>query len=197
MRFRGKTENALRAGPARLYCVLVIAGMLLCGYAAHAIAAESGEGGHETRDFRSLDREIQVLKREVLELNRDLRLLEEEILYPDNRQLVVFISLADIAAVRLDRATLTLGGQVLVSHEYSAGEITALRQGGVHRLYEGALQQGSHYVEIAVTGQDAEGESFTASTLAKIIKRASPKFLELKLAGGRDGQSPAITVQGW
>ena len=110
---------------------------------------------------------------------------------------MVFISLADIAAVRLDRATLSLGGQVLISHEYSAGEITALRQGGVHRLYEGALQQGSHYVEIAVTGQDAEGESFTASTLAKIIKRASPKFLELKLAGGRDGQSPAITVQGW
>ena len=197
MRFRGKTENALRAGPARLYCVLVIAGMLLCGYAAHAIAAESGEGGHETRDFRSLDREIQVLKREVLELNRDLRVLEEEILYPDDRQLVVFISLADIAATRLDRATLSLGGQVLVSHEYSAEEIAALRQGGVHRLYEGALQPGSHYVEIDVTVQDAEGAIFTASTLAKVIKRASPKFLELKLATGSDGESPAITVQGW
>lgn len=197
MGFTAKTGNGLRACPARLYSVLVIAGMLFCGYAAHAIPAEPASSAHASRDFRSLDREIQVLKREVLELNRDLRLLEEEILYPDNRQLVVFISLADIAATRLDRATLSLGGQVLISHEYSAGEITALRQGGVHRLYEGALQQGSHYVEIAVTGQDAEGESFTASTLAKIIKRASPKFLELKLAGGRDGQSPAITVQGW
>jgi hypothetical protein len=198
MRFTAKEGNGIRAGIARLQLVRALWVILCSSPAFMAHSAESGEVQQQaTRDFRSLDREIQVLKREVLELNRDLRLLEEEVLYPDNRQLVVFISLADIAATRLDRATLTLGGQVLISHEYSAEEVAALRQGGVHRLYEGALQQGSHYVEVDITGQDAEGESFTASTLAKIIKRTSPKFLELKLATGSDGELPAITVRGW
>ena len=198
MRFTAKERNGIRAGIARLQLVRALWVILCSSPAFMTHSAESGEVQQPaTRDFRSLDREIQVLKREVLELNRDLRLLEEEVLYPDNRQLVVFISLADIAATRLDRATLTLGGQVLISHEYSAEEFAALRQGGVHRLYEGELQPGSHYVEVDISGQDAEGEGFTATTLAKIIKRAPPKFLELKLATGSDGESPAITVQGW
>ena len=159
--------------------------------------AAERETQQSARDFRSLDREIQVLKREVLELNRDLRLLEEEVLYPGNRQLVVFISLGDKSVSRIDRATLSLGGQVLVRHEYSAGEFSALRQGGVHRLYEGSLQSGTHYLDVDVAGLGGDGEIFTASILAKIIKRADPKFIELQLVSGDEGKSPVITVQGW
>ena len=33
-------------------------------------------------EFRSLDQDVQALKKEVLDLNRDLFLLEEELLFP-------------------------------------------------------------------------------------------------------------------
>ena len=92
MRFTAKEGNGIRAGIARLQLVRALWVILCSSPAFMAHSAESGEVQQPaTRDFRSLDREIQVLKREVLELNRDLRLLEEEVLYPDNRQLVVFI----------------------------------------------------------------------------------------------------------
>jgi hypothetical protein len=52
-------------------------------------------------------------------------------------------------------------------------------------------------VEVDVAGLGSDGEIFTASILAKIIKRAAPKFIELQLGSGDDGKSPVITVQGW
>jgi hypothetical protein len=196
MQFTAKTGIRMQGGLAWLQYMLVMTGSLMCCLAVSP-AGYAGQGQQEARDFRSLDREIQVLKREVLELNRDLRLLEEEVLYPADRQLVVFISLGDKSVSRIDRATLSLGGQVLVSHEYSAGESSALRQGGVHRLYEGSLQSGAHYVEVDVAGLGDDGEIFTASILAKIVKRADPRFIELQLVSGDEGTSPVITVQGW
>ena len=149
------------------------------------------------RDFRSLDREIQVLKKEVLILNRDLRLLEEDVLYPADQQLVVFVSQPSNAATRLDRVTITMGGQLLARHVYSTQELTALQEGGVHRLYEGRLETGSHYLEIELAGSKADGEAFAAKTLAKITKRTAPKFLELQLEPGSEGQPPGITVNTW
>ena len=149
------------------------------------------------RDFRSLDREIQVLKKEVLELNRDLRLLEEDVLYPDDQQLVVFVSPPASAATRINRVTINLGGQLLSQHEYSTKEFAALQKGGVHRLYQGRLETGSHYLDVEIAGRRANGEAFVAETLAKITKRAAPKFLELQLVSGSEGQPPGITVNTW
>ena len=43
--------------------------------------------------FRSLDENVQNLKKEVLDLNRDLFLLEEELLFPAKSQVAFFISM--------------------------------------------------------------------------------------------------------
>ena len=39
-----------------------------------------GDAARERRQFRSLDEDVQSLKKQVLDLNRDLFLLEEELL---------------------------------------------------------------------------------------------------------------------
>jgi len=44
-------------------------------------------------EFRTLDEDVQDLKKQVLDLNRDLFLLEEELLFPSNTQTAVFISM--------------------------------------------------------------------------------------------------------
>ena len=59
---------------------------------ADAIAADADAA--ESRDkFRQLDQDVQSLKKEVLDLNRDLFLLEEELLFPANSQVAFFISM--------------------------------------------------------------------------------------------------------
>jgi len=46
----------------------------------------------EKKDMRGLDNQIQDLKKEVLKLNRDLFILEEELLFPATSQIAVFLS---------------------------------------------------------------------------------------------------------
>ena len=43
-------------------------------------------------EIKSLDGRVQTLKKEVLEINRDLYVLEEELLFPANTQIAVFVS---------------------------------------------------------------------------------------------------------
>jgi len=56
-----------------------------------AIAAEPPKA--PPRDSQSLDTRIQSLKQEAMELNRDLLVLEEELLFPASTQTAVFVSI--------------------------------------------------------------------------------------------------------
>jgi len=47
----------------------------------------------KTQNRQALDTKIQTLKQEVIELNRDLLALEEELLFPANTQVAVFLSM--------------------------------------------------------------------------------------------------------
>ena len=47
-----------------------------------AAAAQDSDEAESREEFRSLDQDVQTLKKEVLDLNRDLFLLEEELLFP-------------------------------------------------------------------------------------------------------------------
>ena len=117
-----------------LFAVLAVSGMPQL----NADPAISDAASAQTEiDFGHLDREIQALKQAVIELNRDLRLLEQEVRYPAGQQLVVFLSLQHKTVARLESVTIASGGQVLDEHAYSAQETAVLQDGGVHRLYEG------------------------------------------------------------
>jgi hypothetical protein len=177
-----------------LFVVLAVSG--ISQVSADPVASRAANAQTEI-DFRYLDREIQALKQAVIELNRDLRLLEQEVRYPAGQQLVVFLSLQHKAVARLEAVTVALGGRLLAEHVYSAQETAALRDGGVHRLYEGRLEAGNHYLDINLAGVTAGGEPFTAATLVKITKHSAPKFIELQLHGGGEGQQTDIVVQTW
>ena len=55
--------------------------------------AEPSAEGTPAPDTRALDEEIQALKKDVVDLNRDLFVLEEELLFPANTQVAVFLSM--------------------------------------------------------------------------------------------------------
>ena len=195
MRFKARTGSRLPAGCVRQGYMPVISGLLLCLsllLAAPALPDDTGSAD----DFASLDRRIQILKREVIDLNRDICLLEEELLYPAERQLLVFVSLAGDDISRIDQVSIRLGERLLVEHDYNASEFAALREGGVHRLYEGRLEPGTHYLDIAFAGKRSDGEAFAVRTLAKITKRTAAKTLELQLQTGSAGQ-PEIRLASW
>jgi len=87
----------------------------------------------------SLDADIEALKKEVLSLNRDLFILEEDLLFPSNTQFSVFLSMDSGALFNLDSVQLKIDDKNIANHLYTERELEALKRGGVQRLYIGNL----------------------------------------------------------
>ena len=75
-----------------------------------AAQEQESEEAESRNEFRSIDKDVQDLKKEVLDLNRDLFLLEEELLFPANSQVAFFISMDVGEYFSLDSVNLTIDG---------------------------------------------------------------------------------------
>ena len=81
-----------------------------------------------------LQPQLENLKKNVLALNRDLLILEEELLYPSNTQVVVFMSLDVGAWFTLDAVKLKIDNKLVASELYTERQLGALARGARHRL---------------------------------------------------------------
>ena len=86
---------------------------------------------------KSLEADVQSLREDVLSLNKDLSALEEELLFPANTQVAVFLSLDVGAFFELDSVQLRLDNKEVANYLYTEREIAALNRGGVHRVFLG------------------------------------------------------------
>src|SRR5690606_20604191 len=102
--------------------------------------AAAAAAGRDAAEFRTLDEEVQHLKKLAVDLNRDLFLLEEELLFPSSTQVAVFVSMDVGEFFALDSVELELDGKNVASYLYTEREIDALHRGGVQRLYTGNVR---------------------------------------------------------
>src|SRR5262245_46621787 len=111
-------------------------------------------------DFKSLDEEVQGLKKEVLDLNRELFVLEEELLFPANTQVAVFVSMDVGEFFALDSVTLKVDNKEVANYLYTEREAQALLKGAVHRVYIGNLKAGDHALRALCTGPGPNGRDY-------------------------------------
>lgn len=157
--------------------------------APSAAVAASGGG--------SLDQQVQGLKNEVLDLNRELFLLEEELLFPANTQVAVFLSMDLGEYFALDSVQLTLDGKAVSKYLYTDRESKALYRGGVHRLFLGNLKTGDHELVAIFTGQGPHARDYRRGATLKFAKGIGAKFVELKISDRESAQQPDFMVREW
>jgi hypothetical protein len=104
-------------------------------------------------ELQALDQDTQVLKSSVLDLSNQLSVLEEELLYPANSQVAVFVSMDLGEFFSLDSIELQLDGKNVSNYLYTAREVDALYRGGVQKLYLGDLPAGQHELMAIFTGK--------------------------------------------
>ena len=158
------------------------------------LAFSAMAGAQETK---ALEQEIQDIKQKTLELNRDLFILEEELLFPSNTQLAVFLSMDVGEFFALDAVKLTIDGSVVTHYLYTEREINALMRGGVHRLYIGNLKAGEHEIIAVFTGRGPSGRDYRRGTELTLEKNSDAKHLELKITDSVTMQQPEFTVKEW
>lgn len=149
------------------------------------------------RAVNDLSRDIQKLKTTVVTLNKDLRVLEEDLLFPANTRFHVFVSLNVGEYFRMEGVELRLDNRVVASYLYSSEERQALAKGGKHQLYLGNLSPGKHTLSAFFVGQGPNGREYKRGSSLKFTKNQGPKFVELAVADSEARQQPEFTVREW
>ena len=148
-------------------------------------------------DTRALDEEIQAIKQEVVNLNRDLFILEEELLFPANTQVAVFLSMDVGEFFALDTVELRIDDKQVAKHLYTPREAEALLKGGVQRLYLGNLRVGEHELVALFTGKGPQGQDYSRGADLRFEKSVGAKYLELKISDRKVKRQPEFIVRDW
>ena len=148
-------------------------------------------------DFKSLDQEVQGLKKEVIDLNKDLFVLEEELLFPANTQVAVFLSMDVGTFFALDSVTIKIDNKEVANYLYTAREADALLKGGVHRVYLGNLKVGKHELVAFFTGKGPVERDYRRGATINFEKGVGAKYLELKITDRVPKHQPEFMVKDW
>lgn len=151
----------------------------------------------ERESFKVLDHEVQRLKRDVLELNRDLFLLEEELLYPSNTQVSVFIAMDVGTFFNLDSIQIKIDDKIVSNYLYTKREVGALHRGGVHRIYTGNVKSGEHELVALFVGKGPKERDYRRGANLKFTKSLGPKYIELKIFDDRGEHQPDFVFKEW
>jgi hypothetical protein len=156
-----------------------------------------GDAAATPPDTRGLDQEVQGLKKDVVDLNRELFVLEEELLFPANTQVAVFISMDVGDFFALDTVTLKIDQKEVINYLYTPREVEALLKGGVHRLYLGNLKVGKHELVAFFSGKGPNDRDYKRGATLKFEKGIGAKYLELKINDRQRKQQPEFEIKDW
>ena len=145
----------------------------------------------------ALDQQIQDLKQEVIQLNRELFALEEELLFPANTQVAVFLSVDVGGTFALDSVQLKIDNKVVTNYLYTEREAQALVRGGVQRLFMGNLKSGKHEVIALFVGKGPEGRDYRRGATVTLDKGVGPAYLELKITDKTSNHQPDFVIKEW
>lgn len=163
-----------------------------------AAAAPKAPGASDApAETRSLDEQIQGLKKDVVDLNKDLFVLEEELLFPANTQVAVFVSVDVGDFFALDSISLKIDDREVGNYLYTPREVAALLKGGVQRLYVGNLKAGGHELLAVFNGKGPHERYYRRAARIRFDKGVGAKYLELKITDYQRAQEPEFEIKDW
>ena len=168
---------------------LALAAALLPAFAQTAAAPPAAPN--------TLDARIQDVKGDVIRLNRDLLVLEEELLFQANTQVALFVSMDVGKLFQLDSVQIKLDDKPVANYLYTPLEVAALHRGGVQRVYLGNLRAGSHELVAFFTGQGPHERDYKRGATVKFDKGTEPKYIELRIKDSTGKLQPEFDVKVW
>lgn len=140
---------------------------------------------------------VEELKAQVIELNRELAALEDELLFPASSRYVVFLSATPDSALQIDSVRLKLGDKILATQLYTDREVRGLQQGGMQRLHIGNLAAGVHEVTAIVEGIDGDRQTYTRMATLMLEKDSDASALEVRVRDQASEPGPAVDIIEW
>jgi hypothetical protein len=162
-----------------------------------AIAPLAARADSDGAELKAVDQDVQTLKKQLIDLNRDLFKLEEELLYPASTQVAVFLSVDVGTFFALDSVTLKVDDKEVTNYLYTDREVQALHRGGVQKLYLGNLKAGQHEIVAFFTGKGPHERDYRRGTTVKFDKAVGAKYVELRISDREAALQPEFVVRQW
>ena len=144
-----------------------------------------------------LDDRVQQAKSDVIKLNRDLLVLEEELLFPASTQVALFVSMDVGTLFELDSVQIKLDDKLVANHLYTPMEVQALHRGGVQRVFLGNLKSGTHEIVAFFTGKGPHDRDYKRGATLKFDKGSGAGYVELRIKDSLGKLQPEFDVKVW
>lgn len=145
----------------------------------------------------SAQQQLEQLKQQAIALNRELFILEEELLFPPQTQLAVFVSVDAGNFFQLDSIQLKLNDEAVSAHLYTASELAGLQRGAIQPLYKGNIRAGEHTLTAVFVGKGPEDRDYRRAVSHRFTKADDAVLLELKITDSSANYQPDFSVEVW
>ena len=155
------------------------------------------DGLSPEQELEALDPQIQNLKEEVLELNTLLFQLKEDLLFPEDSSMVVFLSIEGGHYFDLDSVKVTLDNTLVTTYLYTDRERSALKKGGIQRLYTGNIKSGDHQLVAVFTGTGPQELDYKRAETIPFQKENQATFIKLIVRDDPVKKQPEFIHESW
>jgi hypothetical protein len=167
----------------------IVHSTVLCVAVLFAISALANEV-----DAPATAESEQSLEQQLLQLDAQLQILEEDLLYPASSRFAVYLSMDLGELFALDSVTVKLNGKDVTHHLYTQREIDALYKGGVQKLYVGNAKQGENQLTAFFSGKGPHERDYKRATTVKFEQSFEPVFIELSITDDTGSQQPEFVA---
>ncbi len=169
-------------------CIMAIALIVAIALTLASFAARAQS------DAPPLATQIEDLKKSLIELNRDLFILEEDLLFPSSTQIAVYLSLDIGTYFKLDAVELKIDDETVTNYLYTDRQVNALQRGGVQRLYMGNINQGEHEITAFFIGIGPENRPYKRAVTLTLEKDDEATAVELKISDSTAKHQPEFNA---
>jgi hypothetical protein len=168
-------------------------------FAAKDLSAQaiSIQDSARTESSSELAQQLEQLKSQVLQLNRELFILEEDLLFPASTQVALFVSVDTGKFFAIDSIEVKINDKDVAGFLYTKRQREALEQGGIQKLYLGNLKIGQYQLTAIFTGVDPEGRMVKRATEYQFKKDDETLMIELKIMDDTKTYRSQVVVEEW
>ncbi|MGB1220709.1 MAG: hypothetical protein ACPG43_04170 [Alcanivoracaceae bacterium] len=145
----------------------------------------------------SLDEDMATYRKDLLEINKRLLLMEEELLFPADTQVTVFVGLDVGRFFTPDSITIKLDGETVDSYLYTDKEVKALKAGAIQKVHTANVKDGEHELTVFVTGLGPNGRPYRRAGTLNFDKGSGRLFIQLTLKDDTASQQALLEFRQW
>ncbi|MBL4607714.1 MAG: AraC family transcriptional regulator [Pseudomonadales bacterium] len=144
-----------------------------------------------------LQGQVEKAQKDLLEINRDLKILEEQLLFPSETQVAVFLSSSPKNTFSLDSVKLSINDKQRVHYLYTERELDAFSRGATQKLFTGNLARGKHQLLIVLIGRGPQGRPYRKAAELEFEKKTGATYVELNIAANAKTKQPSFQFKVW